>query len=108
MESSNEQQHIITTYRGMRNEIRRLAEKIGELDVDLHEHTRVLETLEPLNKDRKAYRMIGGVLVERTVEEIQPAVSKNKEEIMKIRTQLNDLLTKKEQEANAYQVCINN
>ena len=70
------EQEIIATYRGMRSEIKQLAEKMSELEMEVNEHQRVLETLEPLSPTRKAYRKIGGVLIERTVREVKPAISK--------------------------------
>jgi prefoldin subunit 2 len=49
----------------------------------------VLETLEPLPEDRKCFRMINGVLVERTVKEVVPALKTNSEGLKKV---LDDLL----------------
>ncbi len=43
----------------------------------------VLETLKDVDKDRKCFRMIGGVLVERTVNEVVPALEQNKEQVNK-------------------------
>ena len=37
----------------------------------------VLETLAPVSKDRKCFRLINGVLVERTVEDVVPALQTN-------------------------------
>lgn len=37
----------------------------------------VEETLKPLDPKRRAFRLIGGVLVERTVEEVLPSISDN-------------------------------
>lgn len=37
----------------------------------------MLRALTGLDPDRRCYRSIGGVLVERTVKEVQPAVEKN-------------------------------
>lgn len=39
----------------------------------------VLETLEPLPGDRKCFRMINGVLVERTVKDVVPALKTTSE-----------------------------
>ena len=39
----------------------------------------MVDTMSKLENDRKAFRMIGGVLVERTVGEILPAVQQNYE-----------------------------
>lgn len=44
----------------------------------------VLETLEPLSADRKCFRMINGVLVERTVKDVVPALKTNSEGLKKV------------------------
>jgi len=44
----------------------------------------VLETLEPLPGDRKCFRMINGVLVERTVRDVIPALRTNAEGLKKV------------------------
>ena len=43
-----------------------------------------LQAMEPMEASRKAFRLIGGVLVERTVGEVLPAVKKNRDNIMQI------------------------
>jgi prefoldin subunit 2 len=43
----------------------------------------VIETLKELeDQKRKCYRMVGGVLVERTVAEVQVSLDKNKEMVI--------------------------
>jgi len=49
----------------------------------------VLETLDPLPGDRKCFRMINGVLVERTVKDVVPALRTNAEGLKKV---LDDLV----------------
>ena len=49
----------------------------------------MLETLEPLQKGRKCFRMINGVLVERTVADVIPALKTNSEGLKRV---LDDLL----------------
>jgi prefoldin subunit 2 len=44
----------------------------------------VLETLTPLPGDRKCFRMINGVLVERTVQDVVPALQTNSEGLKKV------------------------
>ena len=44
--------------------------------------------MEPMEPGRKAFRLIGGVLVERTVGEVLPAVRKNKENLFQMITTL--------------------
>jgi hypothetical protein len=52
-------------------------------------HRLVLETLEPLPAERKCFRMINGVLVERTVKDVVPALKTNSEGLKKV---LEDLM----------------
>ncbi|ORZ41061.1 hypothetical protein BCR44DRAFT_1424302, partial [Catenaria anguillulae PL171] len=39
----------------------------------------VIDTMKPLDGDRKAFRLVGGVLMERTVKEVLPALEQNLE-----------------------------
>ncbi|KAI4281492.1 MAG: hypothetical protein L6R35_005638 [Caloplaca aegaea] len=48
----------------------------------------VLETLTPLPKDRKCFRMINGVLVERTVKDVLPALQTNADGLKKLLDEL--------------------
>ena len=47
-------------------------------------HRLVIETLNDVDPDRKCFRMIGGVLVERTVKEVTPALSNNRDKMTKL------------------------
>ena len=51
----------------------------------LQEHELVLKTLEPVEATRTCFRLIGGVLVERTVAEVRPAVAANAENLRLVR-----------------------
>ncbi len=44
----------------------------------------MLETLVPLPEDRKCFRMINGVLVERTVGDVLPALQTNADGLKKV------------------------
>lgn len=48
----------------------------------------VLETLKPLPDDRKCFRMINGVLVERTVKDVIPALQTNSDGLRKVLDEL--------------------
>jgi chaperonin cofactor prefoldin len=72
-----ESQRIVQHYKGLRAQISETANKINELDSDRNEHELVLRALTGLDPARRCYRSIGGVLVERTIAEVQPAVQKN-------------------------------
>lgn len=41
----------------------------------------VIDTLKNVDPKRKCYRMIGGVLCERTVEDVMPTLVTNKEQV---------------------------
>ena len=47
----------------------------------LHTCRLVIETLEGVEKDRKCFRMVGGVLVERKVGEVEPALTSNRDKV---------------------------
>lgn len=42
----------------------------------------VIETLQNVDADRKCFRMVGGVLVERTVKEVLPALTSNRDQVI--------------------------
>ncbi|KAL5487618.1 GIM4 [Sanghuangporus weigelae] len=80
-------QELQQTLSRLQNELQALAAKIGELESEAEEHELVLSTLnEALQSDpqRKCFRMVGGVLVERTVKDVVPALQTNKEGIKKV------------------------
>ena len=68
-------------YREIMAECQRLMTKVAEIEVDRNEHQLVEETLTPLDKDRRAFRLVGEVLVERTVGEVLPSVIANKNNV---------------------------
>lgn len=100
-------QNIIGAYKTMRAQITEMASKISELDSDKAEHALVLRAISPLDRDRKCYRSIGGVLVERTVGEVQPAVEKNLKGIEDLITKLTTDLREKEKEADDFRIKYN-
>lgn len=56
-------------------------QKTAELEVDRNEHVLVEETLEKMEGGRRAYRLVGDVLVERNVAEVLPSVQQHKEKV---------------------------
>lgn len=64
-------------YNTFKSKISQLSTKIGELEGEAEEHKLVLESLRPMDKDRKCFRMIGGALVEKTVGEVIPMLETN-------------------------------
>ena len=83
-DTKKSQEEIIQGFNGMRNEQRQIASKTNELQQDLNEHNIVIETLEGVDGDRKCFRMVGGVLVERTVKDVLPALISNRDKMGRI------------------------
>mmetsp|Transcript_4130 Transcript_4130/g.7722 ORF Transcript_4130/g.7722 Transcript_4130/m.7722 type:complete len:124 (+) Transcript_4130:87-458(+) len=92
------QQQIIQTYKHMESECRQFVTKISELEQERNEHDLVIKTLKPLPNGRKAFRLVGGVLVERTVESVLPSVVMNRENLVMVLTNLNEMLEKRSKE----------
>ncbi|XP_033212723.1 prefoldin subunit 2 [Belonocnema kinseyi] len=97
---SNEE--IFAGFQTLRNEQRIMASKLSEMEMELNEHKIVIDTLKNVDPKKKCYRMIGGILCERTVEEVMPALVTNKEQLTKVIESLNEQLTKKGVEINDY------
>lgn len=95
------QQDLQTQYQNYKSTLQSLAQKVGEIEQEIEEHKLVTESLEPLPGDRKCFRLINGVLVERTVKEVLPALKTNSdglkqvlEELMKQYKSKNDEMEK--------------
>ncbi|CAN0011708.1 unnamed protein product, partial [Phaeothamnion confervicola] len=93
---------VIGRFRAMQSEAQQYRRKIGELEQDLIEHKLVGSSLEPMDSGRRAYRLVGGVLVERTVGEVLPQVMANRGGIESMLQQLARELRAKEAEAAAW------
>ncbi|CAK7331538.1 unnamed protein product [Dovyalis caffra] len=92
------EQVVANMYTAMRSELNQIYSKITELEMDASEHSLVVNAIQPLDQSRRCYRMIGGVLVERTVKEVLPAVQRNKEGIEEVIARLNEAAEKKKKE----------
>ena len=86
----------------MREQCQDLAIKINTLEMDKTEHELVMAALKPLDPNRKCFRMIGNVVVERTVSEVLPAVEKNRDQIKGTIDSFSEMMSKKQQEANDF------
>ncbi|EJK50541.1 hypothetical protein THAOC_30455 [Thalassiosira oceanica] len=76
-EPKNEQE-VIGIYRQMNSELQSMVQSFTKFEMDRNEHRLVEETLEPMDPDRRAFRLVGGVLVERTIREVLPTVTENR------------------------------
>ena len=97
------EEQIIGHYRQMRSEIQKIASKISELEQEVQEHQLVIDTLTPLDGERKAFRLMGGILVERTVKEVLPDVTQNQAGVQDFLAKLAERLNALEAQANAWQ-----
>lgn len=93
---------ILSEFQKLRNDQRTMANKLSEMEMELNEHKIVIDTLKNVDPRRKCYRMTGGVLCERTVEDVMPALVTNKEQLIKVIETLNDQLAKKGVEINEF------
>ncbi|TLD26523.1 hypothetical protein PspLS_04893 [Pyricularia sp. CBS 133598] len=103
--SVKKQQELQAQYSTYKDTLQQVARKIGDVEQEAEEHKSVfvispsydspweasgiadrlvLETLEPLPGDRKCFRLINGVLVERTVQDVVPALKTNAEGLRKV------------------------
>ncbi|KAE9979772.1 hypothetical protein EG328_000710 [Venturia inaequalis] len=125
--SAQKSNQLQNDYQNYKNLLQNLAERIGSIEQETEEHKYdaqfhfrspttsphrinwfilpasalhplVLETLEPLAEDRKCFRMINGVLVERTVKEVVPALKTNSEGLKKVLDELMVQYTSKQVE----------
>ena len=64
----------------------------------------VLETLTPLPEDRKCFRMINGVLVERTVKDVLPALETNSVGLKKVLDELVKQYKRQQEEMEKWKV----
>lgn len=92
------EQAVANIYANMRSELNQIYSKITELEMEVSEHSLVMNAIQPLDPSRRCYRMIGGVLVERTIKEVLPAVLRNKEGLEEVVTRLNEALERKKKE----------
>lgn len=67
----------------LKNELQMIGEKLVEMEMESEEHSVVIRALEPLDQERKCHRLIGGVLVERKVAEVLPALRHNQSGVLK-------------------------
>ncbi|VEU37073.1 unnamed protein product [Pseudo-nitzschia multistriata] len=86
-------------YRDLTAECQQLMTKIADLESDRNEHILVEDALKPLDGSRRAYRLVGDVLVERTVTEVLPSISQNKENLNATIDALRERLTIRQKKA---------
>ncbi|KXJ15050.1 prefoldin subunit 2 [Exaiptasia diaphana] len=96
------QEQIIQQFNQMRQDLTSMLTKIHELEMDQNEHSVVIDALKGVDPTRKCFRMIGGVLVERTVGDVLPALENNRVQMGTLVERLKQNMTSKEQEFNNF------
>ncbi|KAG5361454.1 putative prefoldin subunit 2 [Yarrowia sp. C11] len=91
-------------YNAFKESLQQLSRKIGEIEGESEEHKLVLETLQPMADDRKCFRMIGGVIVEKNVKDVQKDLETNFEQLKKVTDQLMQQYAKVQKEMKEWQV----
>ncbi|KAM3420117.1 hypothetical protein BST61_g3419 [Cercospora zeina] len=96
--SAKKQQELQVQYSNYKETLQAIAQKIGDVEQETEEHKLVLETLTPLPGERKCFRMINGVLTERTVKDVLPALQTNADGLKKVLEDLVKQYTNKQTE----------
>lgn len=95
-------EEIVSGFQALRAEQRRLANKLSEIEGDQKEHQIVIEALKNMDGDRKAFRLLGGVLTERTVGAVLPELQEAQENFPEVLATLEKQLRAKGEELTAY------
>lgn len=66
----------------------------------------MIETLQPLPEDRKCFRLINGVLVERTVKDVLPALKTNSDGLKQVLEELVKQYKAKQDEMDKWKVTL--
>eukprot|EP01111_Echinosteliopsis_oligospora_P005151 TRINITY_DN18346_c0_g1_i1.p1 TRINITY_DN18346_c0_g1~~TRINITY_DN18346_c0_g1_i1.p1 ORF type:complete len:136 (-),score=38.00 TRINITY_DN18346_c0_g1_i1:27-434(-) len=101
------QNQIIAMFKQMRAEQNSIVSRMNEVEVETNEHNLVLLAMDKLEGSRKCYRLVGGVLVERTVAEVAPAVQRNRDGLLEVTKSMEAQLQQKGKEINDFVVKYN-
>merc|ERR1712156_783659 len=95
-------EEIVQGFQNLCQEQRGLQQKLAELRQERGEHELVAETLKKAEPERKAWRLVGGVLTERTVGEVLPALENQIENLSTVIKTLEEQMETKAKEITAY------
>lgn len=73
---------VANQFNQKKQELGAIAKKIGELEQERDEHQMVIDTIKPLDENRVCYRLIGGILVKKTIKEVLPQVTQNQQGVI--------------------------
>jgi len=97
------EQEVVQRFSDMRSEVGQIWSKVNELEGEMQEHDLVIKAIKEMDPKRKCFRLVGGVLVERTIGEVLPAVETNKQGITGIKDQLFQQFETKKEELKEFQ-----
>jgi prefoldin subunit 2 len=80
-----------------------LASAVIQREQDTESHSLVIKTLEQQDATRRAWRLVGDVMVESTVAEVLPATQKNRDNLTHAAQALRKQLEAKRREVLAYE-----
>eukprot|EP00918_Siedleckia_nematoides_P056996 GHVU01124339.1.p2 GENE.GHVU01124339.1~~GHVU01124339.1.p2 ORF type:complete len:109 (-),score=26.16 GHVU01124339.1:65-391(-) len=86
---------VTAAMNGLEKERQTIVGKITDLMQDMKEHRLVLEAFEGVPPERRCFRMIGGVLIERTVGEVKPALESHERMVKEVTDKLEAELEQK-------------
>merc|ERR1712157_208879 len=95
-------EEIVQGFQQMCQMQRQLHQKLAEIKQERGEHELVADSLRKAEPERKAWRLVGGVLTERTVGEVLPALESQIENLTKVVTSLEEQMATKAKEITAY------
>ncbi|CAI5511351.1 unnamed protein product [Closterium sp. Naga37s-1] len=106
-ENFTSEKEIIARWNELRADIQRLYSRIAEHEQELAEHRLVSAAIEGMDPSRRCFRAVGGVLVERRIGEVVPAVARNAAALDAVVTRLAETLAKKRQDLAALEARFN-
>ncbi|KAN0023051.1 hypothetical protein ACTFIU_009134 [Dictyostelium citrinum] len=93
---------IIEHYKDLKSQQQQIIGRISEFESDVGEYGLVINAIQNLEPNRKCFRMVGGVLVERTVGEVLPQIKQNRDGIKEVVKKLDENLQVKTKELNDF------
>ncbi|EFC47708.1 predicted protein [Naegleria gruberi] len=79
--TQQQEDQILEQFSKLQQEYNNFASTVARIELEVRDHGSVISALKELDGDRKCFRVVGGVLVERTIKEVIPAVEGNLENV---------------------------
>lgn len=80
------EQQVVQTAARLYKERGDLQERLIDLETKVQEHQVVMESLDKLDGDRRCFRLMGGVLVQRKVGQVHAAIKENLGHLQKVQS----------------------